>query len=115
MLNPAGRWLILARSDRKDARIEAIITKNGSVAELKAGDSGEVVLDRTVIYAESGGQMADTGAFYDNSESQLLAEVTGAYYPVAGLVAHRVVAKETLQVGDRVAVVADAERRARII
>src|SRR5580704_5323182 len=69
MLNPAGRWLILARSDRKDARIEAIITKNGSVAELKAGDSGEVVLDRTVIYAESGGQMADTGAFRSERRS----------------------------------------------
>jgi alanyl-tRNA synthetase len=99
----------------RDARIEAIITKNGPVSELKAGESGEVVLDRTAIYAESGGQVADTGAFYDNSESQLLAEVTGAFYPVAGLVAHKVVAKETLRVGDRVAVVADAERRARII
>ncbi|HLZ49106.1 MAG TPA: alanine--tRNA ligase, partial [Candidatus Acidoferrum sp.] len=59
----------------KDCRIEAILTKSGPVSELKAGESGEVVLDRTVIYAESGGQMADTGAFYDNSESQLLAEV----------------------------------------
>jgi alanyl-tRNA synthetase len=99
----------------KDCRIEAIITKNGSVNELGTGESGEVVLDRTAIYAESGGQVADAGAFYDNSESQLLAEVTGAFYPVAGLVAHKVVAKETLRVGDRVAVVADAERRARII
>ena len=99
----------------KDCRIEAIITKNGSVNELKPGETGEVVLDRTVIYAESGGQVADTGAFYDNSESQQLAEVKGAFYPVAGLVAHKVVAKETLHVGDRVAVVADAERRARII
>jgi len=99
----------------KDSRIEAIITKNGSVNELKAGESGEVVLNRTAIYAESGGQVADTGAFYDNSESQLLAEVTGAFYPVAGLVAHKVVAKETLRVGDRVAVVVDAERHARII
>jgi alanyl-tRNA synthetase len=99
----------------KDSRIEAIITKLGAVNELKPGESGEVVLDRTAIYAESGGQMADTGAFYDNSESQVLADVTGAFYPVAGLVAHKVVAKETLRVGDHVAVVADAERRARII
>jgi alanyl-tRNA synthetase len=99
----------------KDCHIEAIITKSGSVKELKAGESGEVVLDRTVIYAESGGQVADTGAFYDNSESQELATVTGAFYPVAGLIAHKVVAKETLRVGDRVAVVADAERHARII
>jgi alanyl-tRNA synthetase len=99
----------------KDCGIEAIITKIGPVNELKPGESGEIVLDRTVIYAESGGQVADRGAFYDNSEAQLLAEVTGAYYPVAGLVAHKVIAKETLRVGDRVAVVADAERRARII
>jgi alanyl-tRNA synthetase len=116
----------------KDCRIEAIFRSAGvspaagekepaggrryeSAKELKAGESGEVVLDRTAIYAESGGQEADTGAFYDNSESQLLAEVTGAFYPVVGLVAHKVVAKETLRVGDRVTVVADAERRARII
>src|SRR5713101_146405 len=99
----------------KDCAVEAIVKAGTSVSQIEAGESGEVVLDRTVIYAESGGQVADTGAFYDNSESQLLAEVTGAFYPVAGLVAHKVVAKETLRVGDRVAVVADAERRARII
>jgi alanyl-tRNA synthetase len=99
----------------KDCRIEAIVTKLGPVNELKAGESGEVVLDRTVIYAESGGQVADTGAFYDNSESQILAEVKGAFYPVAGLIAHKVVAKETLRVGDRVAVVADAARRELIM
>jgi alanyl-tRNA synthetase len=99
----------------KDACIEAIVTKIGPVAELKPGESGEVVLDRTVIYAESGGQLADTGAFYDPSGAQVVAEVTGAYYPVARLVAHRVTAKDTLRVGDRVAVEADAHRRARIM
>jgi alanyl-tRNA synthetase len=99
----------------KDCLVEAIITKNGPVNELKPGESGEVVLDRTAIYAESGGQMADTGGFYDNSLSQRLADVSGAFYPVAGLVAHRVTAKETLHVGDRITVVADADRRARIM
>ncbi len=99
----------------KDAHVEAIVTKNGPVAELKAGESGDVVLDRTVIYPESGGQMADTGAFYDPSGAQVVAEVTGAYYPVARLVAHRVTAKDTLRVGDRISVEADAERRARIM
>jgi alanyl-tRNA synthetase len=99
----------------KDCHIEAIVTKLGPVNELKPGESGEVVLDRTVIYAESGGQVADTGAFYDNSESQILAEIKGAFYPVAGLIAHKIVAKETLRVGDRVAVVADAARRELIM
>jgi len=101
-------------TEGKDCRIEAIITKEGAVAELKAGQSGEVVLDRTVIYAESGGQMADIGGFYDSSGAQV-AEVTGAFYPIAGLVAHRVKAKETLRAGDRVNVQADADRRARIM
>jgi alanyl-tRNA synthetase len=99
----------------KDCRIEAIITKSGSFNELKAGESGEVVLDRTSIYAESGGQMADIGGFYDNSGTHRLADVTGAFYPVAGLVAHRVTAKETLHVGDRVTVIADAHRRTHIM
>ena len=102
-------------SHAKDCRIEAIITKSGSVSDLKPGETGEVVLDRTVIYAESGGQMADTGSFYDNSESLQLAEVSGAFYPVAGLIAHKVKAKETLRVGERVTVLADADRRARIM
>ncbi len=99
----------------KDCRIEAIITKGGSASELKAGEKGEVVLDRTVIYAESGGQMADLGSFYDPTGSAEIAVVTGAFYPVTGLVAHRIKAKETLRVGDRITVVADADRRARIM
>jgi alanyl-tRNA synthetase len=96
-----------------DARIEAIVTKNGPVNEIKPGVEAEIVLDRSSIYAESGGQVADTGAFYDNSESLEVAEVRGAYYPVTGLIAHRIIAKEDLHVGDRVATVADSQRRTR--
>jgi alanyl-tRNA synthetase len=101
-------------TNTKDCHIEAIITKKGQVNELKEGEEGEVILDRTVIYAESGGQVSDTGSFYDNSESLQVAEVRGAYYPVTGLIAHKVLAKETLRVGDRVAVVADAPRREHV-
>jgi alanyl-tRNA synthetase len=97
----------------RDARIEGIVTKQGAVNEIKKGDEAEVVLDRTSIYSESGGQVADTGAFYDNDMSLEVAEVKGAYYPVSGLIAHRVVAKEDLHVGDRVATVADPVRRMR--
>ena len=91
----------------QDARIEAIITKDGAVNEIKKGQEAEIVLDRTSIYSESGGQVADTGGLFDNSESLEVAEVRGAYYPVTGLIAHRIVAKEDLHVGDRVSTVAD--------
>ncbi len=97
-----------------DARIEAIVTTEGQlVGAIPPGVEAEVILDRTTIYAESGGQVADRGAFYNDSESLRLADVRGAYYPVSGLIAHRIVADEELRVHDRVTVVADAERRAR--
>ena len=99
----------------KDCHVEAIVMNGERVNELKAGQEGEIVLDRTTIYSESGGQVADTGALFDNTVSQQVAEVRGAYYPVAGLIAHRIVAKEDLAVGDRVATVADAARRARVM
>ena len=100
-------------TDTRDCRIEAIVTKLGQVNEIKKGAEAEVVLDRTSIYSESGGQVADIGGLFDNSESLEVAEVRGAYYPVTGLIAHRIVAKEDLHVGDRVATVADADRRIR--
>jgi alanyl-tRNA synthetase len=97
----------------KGARIEAIVTKQGAVNEIKAGEEAEIVLDRTSIYSESGGQVADTGAFYDNSGALQIADVRGAYYPVSGLIAHRVLAKEDLRVGDCISTVADPLRRMR--
>jgi alanyl-tRNA synthetase len=98
----------------RDLRIEAIITPKGLVNELPAGAEGEIVLDRTPFYAESGGQIADTGTLWNNERTLELAEVRSAYYPVTGLVAHRVKAEETLRVGDRVAGEADAARREHI-
>src|ERR1700704_3851781 len=98
----------------KDCRIEAIVTKDGAVNELPPGAEGEIVLDRTVFYSESGGQVSDTGTLWNNEHTMQLADVRGAYYPVSGLIAHRIVAKEKLAVGDRVAGDADGARREHI-
>ena len=72
------------------------------------------MLDRTAIYAESGGQVADIGAFYDPSESMEAGGGARGVLSGAGTDRAPRVAKEELKVGDRVAVIADAARREHI-
>ena len=79
--------------------------------ELKAGEEGEVILDHTPFYAESGGQVGDRGWFYSDDHNTVVADVTGCYAPIQGVRAHQVVAKQMIRVGDHIDAVVDAERR----
>ena len=94
----------------------AIIKRdNGSGAgaqELKPGEHGEIVLDHTPFYADAGGQVGDVGWLYSDDHNTIVADVEGVTYPVQGVRAHRVTAKQTIHVGDKVdAVVNDEVRR----
>jgi alanyl-tRNA synthetase len=81
--------------------------------ELKPGERGEIVLNQTPFYADAGGQVGDVGWLYGEDHNTIVAEVEGATYPVQGVRAHRVVAKQTIHVGDKVdAMVNDEVRRA---
>ena len=82
------------RQTRSDGCEVLAIIKNGQGApELKPGEEGEVILDHTPFYAESGGQVGDRGWFYSDDHNTVVAEVKGAYYPVQGVRAHQVVVK----------------------
>ena len=74
------------RQTRSDGcEVLAIIHNGQGVQELKAGESGEVILDHTPFYAEAGGQVGDRGWFYSDDHNTVVAEVTGCYYPVQGV------------------------------
>jgi len=100
------------RQTRSDGcEVLAIIHNGQGVQGLKTGESGEVILDHTPFYAESGGQVGDRGWLYSADHNTVIADVTGCYSPVQGVRAHQVVAKQPIRVGDKVDAVVDAERR----
>jgi alanyl-tRNA synthetase len=89
----------------------AIIRNGQGAQELKAGESGEVILDHTPFYAESGGQVGDKGWFYSGDHNTVVADVAGCYAPIQGVRAHQVVVKQALRVGDKVDAVVNADVR----
>lgn len=70
-----------------ESRLQALLRGGAPVDRLAAGEVGEVVLDRTPFYAESGGQAADAGTI-DFAGGTL--EVLDVQRPVKGLVVHQV-------------------------
>jgi alanyl-tRNA synthetase len=96
----------------ENCEVLAIIKGGQGAQELKPGESGEVILDHTPFYAESGGQIGDRGWFYSDDHNTIVAEVSGCYYPIQGVRAHQVIAKQPIRVGDKVDAVVNAETRA---
>jgi alanyl-tRNA synthetase len=93
------------------AKILALVKDGIGVPELKAGEQGEVVLDATSFYADSGGQIGDTGWLYSDDHNTVIADVSGATKPVQGVFAHKIKARETIAVGDTVDTVVDGTNR----
>ena len=100
------------RQTRSDGcEVLAIIHNGQGAQELKPGEEGEIILDHTPFYAESGGQVGDRGWLYNDDHNTVVAEVKGCYYPIQGVRAHQVVAKQPVRVGQKVDAVVDTEIR----
>lgn len=81
------------------AIVLAVRSENGSQEEIKAHEEGVVYLNETPFYAESGGQIYDTGFMYTNRGEALVSSVTKSH----GVFAHKVkVTVDSIRVGDEI-------------
>ena len=96
-----------------NVKVTALYVDGTQVKQVQAGQSAVVVLDATPFYAESGGQVGDTG----------LLEAAGVRFAVgdtlkiqSGVFGHHGTLEEgTLSVGDTLLARVDAVRRARTV
>ncbi|HNJ79297.1 MAG TPA: alanine--tRNA ligase, partial [Marmoricola sp.] len=79
-------WLAYSTLDTESS-VLGLFAQGNSVPALQAGEVGELVLDRTPFYAESGGQIADAGIIETDSARL---EVLDVQRPIRGLVVHQV-------------------------
>jgi alanyl-tRNA synthetase len=97
-----------------DAAVLALLREGVPVASIVAGEEAMVVLDRTPFYAESGGQVGDTGT---------LTTVGGDLFQVRDTIKFSAIfhghigqlAAGTLKVGDKLSAQVDVDRRQAIV
>jgi alanyl-tRNA synthetase len=88
-----------------------LFNNEASVAELSADETGIVVLDKTPFYAESGGQVGDSGILqFDGG----IFEVSDTF-KLGHAFAHKGIARDTIGLNSRVNAQIDSERRAAIV
>ena len=100
-----------------EVRVAGLLVDGVPSPAARAGDSVELVLDRTPFYAEGGGQLADAGrvVFSDTAGGQALVEVDDVQSPIPGLIVHRArVIDGEVTVGARAQALVDVERRRSI-
>src|SRR6056297_1075117 len=110
---PATEFLGYEQAECDSVRVVAILVDGTKRQSLSDGESALVILDRTPFYAESGGQVGDTGMLETNG-MQFRVEDTrklaGVYHVHDG-----VLESGSMRVGDTVRAASYEQRRADIV
>ena len=109
----AGNEFVGYEQLQAQAKIVALYLDGVSVAALKAGQNGVVVLDATPFYAESGGQVGDEGVLTSGSARFEVGDTQKIKTDVYGH--HGTLAQGTLNVGDHVAAQVSLDVRAATV
>ncbi|MFO0110434.1 MAG: alanine--tRNA ligase [Alphaproteobacteria bacterium] len=100
------------RMTEAQAIVTALVKEGKEVASLNAGESGYLLVNQTPFYAESGGQVGDSGRFTGKGTNGRITDTTR---PLEAMHLHRVTVETgTLAVGDTITLTVDAARRDRI-
>jgi alanyl-tRNA synthetase len=95
-----------------EGQILALYKEGAQVSSIEAGDAAVIVLDRTPFYAESGGQVGDSGEFSSGSGVFAVEDTQKIQAEVFG---HKGVLKTgRLTVGDKVQAQVNAAARSRV-
>ena len=99
-------------TERAEGVVTALLRGGAVVDRLNAGEEGIAVLNQTPFYAESGGQVGDTGRI---SGPDMLLSVTDTEKKLGDVFAHHVkVEAGSVKVGDAVELVVEHDRRSAI-
>ena len=94
-----------------EAQVVELFHEGQSVAQLRAGQAGVVVLSRSPFYAESGGQVGDTGTL--SQADNVAFNVTDTLY-LGKAIGHHGEATLDIEVGMALTATIDAKRRSAI-
>jgi alanyl-tRNA synthetase len=92
------------------SEVIAILKGDARVEHVAEGDEGFIILRETPFYAESGGQVGDSGLLLQGADVQV--KVVDTFAPLPGLILHKSkVEKGAIKVGDKVTAIVDEYKR----